>query len=388
MKNYFLLLLILLILFGCSWNDPEPARWTILIYMAADNSLSTYAEADISDMVQTDIPDDINVIVQVDYGQLSNNSEASRIKIRKNSQEQITNLGEIDSGSYQELSDFVTWGQQKYPAQRTALIIWSHGNGWLPGYNKFCPDNQSGSFIDLTKRELSTALRNSNLSCDIIAFDACNMLNLEVISEVAEYADYVLGSERSIPADGFPYKEILPHFWNFTDTEVITDRFIFSFVNSYMPFGSQNPYGDDISVSGSIAKSSDFLLLQESLSHFATADYTENEIEQMQAARNNIELEFNDMRSDIDIKDYFTQLAASNTESELSQLAQSILSQIEQTFISQYFHDLQNPAYPAGTATVWWPDVEDIFLNLQPLYNNLHFAEITSWDSYLEHFPN
>jgi hypothetical protein len=139
-------------------------------------------------------------------------------------------------------------------------------------------------------------------------------------------------------------------------------------------------------VSGSIAKSSDFFLLEESLSLFATADYTEAEIVEMQNARNHIELEFNDMRSDIDIKDYFTQLATSSSAGELSQSAQSILNQIDQTFISQYFHDLQNPAYPAGTATIWWPDVEDTFFNLQPLYNNLYFAETTNWDNYLEQF--
>ncbi|MFO7896023.1 MAG: clostripain-related cysteine peptidase, partial [Candidatus Cloacimonadales bacterium] len=205
MKKYTILLLVLLILTSCSWNDPEPDAWTILIYMAADNSLSSYAEADIADMMLTEIPDDVNVIVQVDFSELSSSPEAKRLRIRENSQQQIANLGEIDSGSYQELSEFIAWGQQKYPAQRTALIIWSHGNGWLPGYNKFCPDNQSGNFIDLTKRELSTALRNSNLAADIIALDACNMMNVEVIAEVADYTDYVLGSERSIPAAGFPY---------------------------------------------------------------------------------------------------------------------------------------------------------------------------------------
>ncbi|MFO7895841.1 MAG: clostripain-related cysteine peptidase, partial [Candidatus Cloacimonadales bacterium] len=371
---------------SCSWNDPEPDAWTILIYMAADNSLSDKAEADIAEMMLTEIPDDVNVIVQVDFSELSSSPEAKRLRIRENSQQQIANLGEIDSGSYQELSEFIAWGQQKYPAQRTALIIWSHGNGWLPGYNKFCPDNQSGNFIDLTQKELSSALQNSNLAADIIALDACNMMNVEVIEEVADYTDYVLGSERSIPAAGFPYSEILPHFWNFSQTEIISDRIIFSFVNSYMPFGSQNPYGDDLVVSGSVAKSSEYFLLREKLQEFAAVDYAPSEIDQLQNARAHIEIEFNDMRSDIDLKDYYTKLSQIASEPELSASAELILSQIGATFVSQYFHDSDNLSYPAGSATIWWPDVADTYFNLLPLYSELNFAEQTGWDNFLNIF--
>ena len=256
MKKYSIFLFFIFIL-SCSWKNSTPKDWTILVYMAADNSLSSAAVEDIAEMQEADIPGNVNLIIQVDFGPFNENPDARRFKIEGKNLKTIKALGEIDSGDYTELSDFISWGKEKYPAEKTALIIWSHGNGWMAGYNKFCPDTQTGNFINITEGELSSALRDANADFDILAFDACNMLSIEVAAEIYEYSDFILGSERGVPEDGFPYNEILPHFWNHSDTVIISNEIIDSYVNSHMPFGSQNPYGDDYAVSGAVLRSAE-----------------------------------------------------------------------------------------------------------------------------------
>lgn len=381
--KYFLLIISVIII-GCSWNDSPEDEWTILIYMAADNSLSDNALEDISEMTECDIPDDVNVIVQIDLNQYSSAPEAKRYKIEQTTPQLLDNLGEIDSGSYQTLADFVTWGTDKFPAKRTALIIWSHGNGWMPGYNKFCPDSEALSYIDIPEGELDQALQIANFEVDLIALDACNMLNLEVISEITEYTKYVLGSERSIPADGFPYDEILPHFWNYIETEVICEQIIHSYVNSHMPYGSQNPFGDDRAMSGSVAKISEFIILQNLLAEFAQYDFSSIDIQELLAAREAIELEFNDLNSDIDLKDYFSRFYSKSSNLVLKELSSTILDNIDQSFTSQYFHNSEHLYYTAGTSTIWWPQDSQTYENLLPIYQKLKFVEITNWDNFLE----
>jgi hypothetical protein len=39
-------------------------------------------------------------------------------------------LPEINTGDPRELTDFIRWGMEKYPAEHTMLVLWGHGRGW------------------------------------------------------------------------------------------------------------------------------------------------------------------------------------------------------------------------------------------------------------------
>ncbi|MCK4957522.1 MAG: hypothetical protein KAS49_07780 [Candidatus Cloacimonetes bacterium] len=381
-RTLIILFLTTLLLSSCDWKSKKTDKWTILIYMAADNSLSSNADEDIDEMAQADIPDNINVIVQIDRNEYNSDPDAKRYQISKNSKHPIDDLGEIDSGDPTVLTEFINWGSNKYPADKTAVIIWSHGNGWLQGYNKFCPDNQAGSSISIVEGELNMAMQNINITPEILAFDACNMLSVEVISEVAKHSKYILGSEDSIPADGFPYDEILPIFWEQLQTEQICEQIINYFVNSHMPYGSQNLYGDDRVMTGAVVKSSAFLQLEANLKTFCDK-WIGNELDAFTEARGKIQIEFNDLSADIDLKDYFTRLRQASDNNALDEICTTILNNIETCFTSQYFHNSNFPYYNAGTATIWFPENHDTFEDLTPLYKQLHFTKNTGWDNFL-----
>ncbi len=215
--------------------------------MAADNSLNENALLDIAEMQAAVFSEQVNVIVQIDHRNqdaINDYTGGERWQIFPDSKRLISRMGEIDSGSPEELADFIDWGFSKFKSRKKALVIWSHGNGWYDLYNKFCPDKTSLTSINIPQGDLHNALKWANQEIDILIFDACNMQTIEVIAEVADYAKYVIGSQDVIKVSGFPYQEIMEDWETFEATEGLAKGIVEKFIHSYMPFtGSQNPEG-------------------------------------------------------------------------------------------------------------------------------------------------
>lgn len=63
------------------------------------------------------------------------------------------------------------------------------------------------NYMDIS--ELKDVLRNApHLS--FLLFDACFMQSVEVVYELKEHADYIIGSPTEIPAPGAPYQKVVP----------------------------------------------------------------------------------------------------------------------------------------------------------------------------------
>ncbi len=385
MLKLILPIVLLLVLLSCS--EKQEAQWTILVYMAADNNLNSAALNDIQEMISADFSEEINLIVQIDESDLSSDPTAKRYQIRSGQLNQISNLGEIDSGDYNVLTQFANWGFQNYPARSKALFIWGHGNGWYNAYNRFCPDNQSGSAISVPDGEFALAMKNINSHLDILVLDACNMLTIEVISEVYQYADFILGSETEICPNGFPYDEILTLWEDYTNIQILADQLALTYANSYMPNGSQNPFSDPLEIAVANVNTSFFPALLDAISEFVIDWQNYDEPEIFLTARNNCQIDFNDFEADIDIKDYFTKLLEISELSELSVDCEFMLDLIDQTFSSQYYIDLEDPNstqdYPAGTASIWFPTEQQQYENLLPEFEKLKFSE-TGWQIFVE----
>jgi Clostripain family len=380
------LIISFFILFSCS--PKKDADWTILIYMAADNSLNNAALADIEEMMAAEFSDELNVIVQIDESEYSESKTAKRYKITPGNKKQISNLGEIDSGDPATLTQFANWGFNKYSSDKKALIIWSHGNGWYNLYNKFCPDSESSSSISVPDGELSAAIEQINSKIDILILDACNMLAMEVIKEVYEFADFIIGSEAIICTDGFPYDETLSLFEDHVDTEALVQDMTITFVNSYMPAGSQNPYNDPFEISLAAVETINFPNLVSTLVDFVNTWQDSSGTEVFHQGRDECLIYFNDIEdTDIDIMDYFTKLENNSTNETLSADCEAMLEQIEQVFISHFYIDLDDPNgtqnYPAGTASIWFPQSQVTFDNLYSEYEKLQFAN-TGWLQFLQ----
>ena len=387
MKRIILLSLIVFFLLSCSKIDESD--WTILIYMAADNSLEYEALDDIADMMQADFSDKINVIVQIDYSESNPPPEATyRYHIYPGLKEQISYLGEIDSGDEDELTRFANWGFRNYPSEKQALIIWSHGNGWFPKARdlppSFCPDVEADNYISIAGGELRTGIKNINDHLEILIFDACNMQTVEVAAEIAGYTDYIIGSEDGIDSAGFPYAEIFSMWEEQTNTENICLEIGFQYHLYYDMVGIY-PF------SCSVLKTSEFPALLTKLNEFTYewAAHASNEI--FNESRQEC-IEFNgawptNLALDVDIKEFFTNVYNNSDNDSLSTISSEILTTIESNYIFQKT-DEHPPGYTSdnvGTAIIWYPDEETqyYFDTRKEEYQNLQFSQ-TNWLDFLE----
>ena len=248
------LLAVALLLGACSKDkdemDEEPPQEqptagtaegrTVLVYMAAENSLATYASADVNEILQgaeyMGAKDHVLVyldntgkpcIYDITFWQKGKKlSELTPVL------EYDTNLDSCTPETFSGVLDFV---QQNYAAPSYGVVFWSHGSGWLPpqlvtagDYSQawgarrraFGFDNQQNKEVNggnqLTINQLRDVLLQHG-TFDFILFDACFMQNIEVAYQLRSCARYIIGSPAEIPALGAPYDTMLKPMFQDTD---------------------------------------------------------------------------------------------------------------------------------------------------------------------------
>jgi len=221
---------------SCHDDEPESEpveptmRQTIIIYMVAENSLSsvdrtrpqmmTYAEEDSVEIASTlaTLPDSTRVVLYMD------DTKSSRICVGTSNQAMHTvrtyesNINSADSAGMEKvLTDIFS----AYPSRHYGFVFWSHGSGWVPNRQRspirrtFGIDNNSRTLNNdgnVTKMEISTLARvlAHHPRTDYIFFDACFMQCIEVAYQLRNVTDYVLASPAELPANGSPYSLVLP----------------------------------------------------------------------------------------------------------------------------------------------------------------------------------
>ncbi len=188
------------------------AKWTFIVYLDGDNSLSSFASTDLNEMKAVGSTADVNIIVLYDR---STNGDSKLYKVNSGS---LQDLGlstagftgtELNMGDPNVFVKFVKWAITAYPAEHYLIDFWNHGGGW----QGICwDDSASGAYISMP--ELKSAMAsivagNGGNKIDIVAFDACLMAQLEVLSQLSPYANIAVASEKTEPGDGWPYTPIL-----------------------------------------------------------------------------------------------------------------------------------------------------------------------------------
>ena len=214
---------ILLGMTSCHWFRPEEEHYydrTVLVYIAAENSLSTFYRDDINEMLEAtdDIPSNSRLIVYLDDIQ-----NPRLISIEK-SQEGIATKNtlhqydkEQDSGDPETLHKAMEWVIENYPAHSYGLILWSHGDAWVPAkapmQRSICIDNNQNSSYSDKGSKMNIADVADVLSTfpkmEFILFDACFMQSVEVAYELRHVTKSIIASPAEIPGPGAPYHLIV-----------------------------------------------------------------------------------------------------------------------------------------------------------------------------------
>ncbi len=223
-------------------SEPSSARartlpyWTIMVYMAGDNSLSNEALDDLNEMEAAGSTAEVNIIVLIDQDK-SGDTRLYRVTKDPDGYRPVQsttnpdaaydlsppvsetladngaviplappNLGlEANLGDISTLLAFVNWTAANYPAERYMLDIWDHGDGWQGG---FCWDETDGtSHLTLPDLVYALPMMRSALgkTIDLLGFDACTMAQCEIAHSVKPYVDIFVGSEALEPGDGWCY---------------------------------------------------------------------------------------------------------------------------------------------------------------------------------------
>lgn len=203
----------------------QPAKWTVLVYLDADNDLEDAGIRNFNQMEAAGSTRDVHIIVQMDRmtgDDYANSSwtDTRRYLITRDSDKRVMHsvrldqpqLGELDMADADTLRDFVQWGKSQFPADHYLLIVWDHGSGWRlraltkePRHRTIAVDDTSGNQMNIT--DLADVL--TGLKVDVLAFDACYMQQLEVAYEVKDCADFLVGSAATEPSPGYNYLRLL-----------------------------------------------------------------------------------------------------------------------------------------------------------------------------------
>jgi photosystem II stability/assembly factor-like uncharacterized protein len=180
------------------------ASWTYAIYANEDNDLEyTWWRYTLPDLRAIPASTAVNVVAMVDWS-----SVGKGVQLLKFSAGKVTVIAswpDKDFGSGNTFKWFLQQINTRFPAQHLAVDICDHGYGWR--YVSWDETSQD----QITMPQLRAAIRNAGVPLDILAFDACNMADLEVAYDMSltGRVKYMVGSEETVDQDGFAYGAML-----------------------------------------------------------------------------------------------------------------------------------------------------------------------------------
>ncbi len=233
-----------------------PKKWTLLVYMAANNDLAPFASKNLQQMQKIGSTASINVVVNYNY-QHKTEKRSEIYFIEKSRQLFLKNCSSptdsLDAGNPQTLIEFCNYAITHYPAEHYALIFWNHGTGILEptthnrasylqlfsfkaSYTHYAPkinnhalpirieshstkaicfDDTSGNFLteqDLTHALESIIATSLHKPFDLIGFDACLMAMVEIATCLKPFATYLVASQEVELGWGWNYELLLKPF--------------------------------------------------------------------------------------------------------------------------------------------------------------------------------
>lgn len=198
-------------------GNPLKGSRTVLAYIAADNSLASFALLDLAEMKQGMAKvqnSGVHFLVYIDDG-----SSPQLLELKNENGRVVENVVQTydkrNSVGVEETKEVFAsvFSNSKYQAESYGLVYWSHGDGWLP-----YPLRADTRWVG---QDLSSGDKRMNISefaeildaapqLDFILFDACFMQSVEVAFELRAYTDYCIGSPTEIPGPGASYEEVVP----------------------------------------------------------------------------------------------------------------------------------------------------------------------------------
>ena len=237
-------------------------RCTVLVYVTSRNSLSSFLERNLQQLMQVGTNDDVTFLVHLDlYGSWTCKL-TQRFIIYKNHMVQVGEDSQMDGGDPETLRDACKWAFGNFPSDMTVLVLWNHGSGDIePSFSRTIDPsvfyisnpttnllelNRSMSYLEyleqaaqqqrkdarergicfddctnhfLTNHQVGEVLRDIQHTClagrplDILYCDACLMMGIGFAYSLKPYRTkpcvrYLVASQEVTLAYGFDYAKL------------------------------------------------------------------------------------------------------------------------------------------------------------------------------------
>ncbi|MCC7491484.1 MAG: hypothetical protein IT204_04015 [Fimbriimonadaceae bacterium] len=386
---------------GGGGGDAE-FKWTLIMFMNADNDLEEYAIEDINEMEALANHDDVAIVVMLDRTRgfdtsNGNWTDTRRFRVRHDSDPTVMTsalsageggqaevLGEVDTGDKDVLKAFVQYAMAEYPAERYLVNIWNHGAGWrhraAGGTRGVLFDDTQNTFV--TTPELSDAL-NVGTNLDIVSFDSSLMQMMEVAYQIRGLCSFVVGSEESPPGEGYPYTDILAPLISNPDTAAET-------LAAHIVNETVDVMGGSFELTQSALRSAQLGALQTAISNYAdllrAKDGTfHSQIVAARAAAQRYGSGSSLYEGNRDLLDFCDEVASRTNDAQLIAGREAVRAALTAALVAER-HSGSSKADSTGVA-IFNPSQTD-WQDLRTRYRQQSFATDGRWDEWLDDFYN
>lgn len=226
---FFLIAAAACIFTGCgssSPDEPDPTpplqrhTRTVLVYMAANNNLSSYATADINEMIAgaSGIPAGSRLLV------FRHHTDGTQRLIEIRPDGTTVDVADYDDSlsslTVDRMSRVISDSEAYGNTDSFGLVLWSHATGWLSDTGvieekstvkprSFGFDNNGRVRMKLSS--LAKAL--SGRKYVFIYFDCCHMATVEVAYELRNLTPQIAACPTELGLDGMPYHTNIPYLF-------------------------------------------------------------------------------------------------------------------------------------------------------------------------------
>jgi hypothetical protein len=224
-----------------SYNHPH-LKWTIMVYIAGDNSLSANSIALMQELESVPASHGVRVLAGYDsQAYFHKGARYLEIQHHRYQRKYPMDWGLHNDMVYPEghiayspdfcndkpatiksvfeptakagLSRFLKWALRKHRAERYMLILFGHGV--LAAGNTFLSDTTPPSFLrlpeftEIIKTHFGETNDKTKPHLHILGCDNCVMNSIEAAYDIRNHVDFMIGSQDLMLAVGWPFKKII-----------------------------------------------------------------------------------------------------------------------------------------------------------------------------------
>lgn len=217
-------------------SKTQKPTWTIMVYLAGDNDLTSHCVSILQQLEAVDYRDDVCVLACFESSSpwprgsryIEINCPHSQHKRKEDGFDwqlhddlippEEAGQNKIDLGDKSStrpivaegLRKFINWSVENHDdSEHYMLILFGHGP--IVAGQSFLVSENPGSFLRLEdlKGVLDDHFGLRKKKLDIMAFQNCVMNGIETAYEIRHHVDYVVGSQGLVLASGWPYDKMI-----------------------------------------------------------------------------------------------------------------------------------------------------------------------------------